>query len=72
MRRKTLKKGILKYTAFVPNTITATKAVSASALKKINYFLTNSTRKFKKVTKKLDKNTAKAIRSITRKRGRKY
>lgn len=69
--RKTSKKGILKYTAFVPRTMSATKSLGTTALKKINYFFTNSTRKLKKSTKNLDKKTAKAIRSLTRRRGRK-
>ena len=33
-----LQKGILKYTAFVPQTVKATKSAGKATLKKINYF----------------------------------
>ena len=66
MRRKTRNKGLIKYTAFVPKTVNATKSDSSNIIKKINYFLKNTTRKLKKLSKSLDKRTAKSIRSLTR------
>ncbi len=66
MRRKTHKKGITKYTAFVPKTIKATKNTSATVIKKIKYFLKNTRRRLRGVSKSLDKSTAKSIRSLTK------
>ena len=66
MRRKTRNKGLIKYTAFVPKTVNATKSASSNIIKKINYFLKNTTRKLKNLSKSLDKRTAKSIRSLTR------
>ena len=70
MRRKTNKKGLLKYTAFVPKTVNATKNVSSTIIKRIRYFLMNTTRKLKSLSGSLDKQTAKSIRSLTKRRKR--
>jgi hypothetical protein len=67
MRRKTLKNKIMKYTAFAPKTIKATKNVGRKSIKKIKYFLNNTTKTFKKLSKSIDKTTAKSIRSLTKK-----
>ena len=71
MRRKTHKKGIIKYTAFVPRTIKATKNTGSNVIKKIKYFLKNTQRRLRMVSRSLDKSTAKSIRSLTKKQYRK-
>jgi hypothetical protein len=74
MRRRTQKRNkshLKRYTALVPKTLRATKAASTSVIKKINYFLNNTANAIRKTTKKLDKATAKSIRSLTKRRTRK-
>jgi hypothetical protein len=71
--RKTYKKSksyLKRYTALVPKTLKATKAAGNSVVKRINYFLNNTAKVFKKTTKKLDKVTAKSIRSLTKRHKR--
>ncbi len=71
MARKTnrrSKSGIKKYTAFVPKTMKATKAVGSAVVKKINYFLCAASKTFKKTTKSIDRTTAKSIRSFTKRK----
>lgn len=74
MRRRTQKRSkshLKRYTALVPKTLRATKAASASVVKRINYFLNNTAKAIRKTTKKFDRVTAKSIRSFTKRRSRK-
>jgi hypothetical protein len=74
MRRKTYKRnkvGIKTYTALIPKTMKATKAVGSSVIKKINYFLSSAANTVKKTTKTFDKKTARSIRSLTKRHSRK-
>ena len=73
MKRKSNKfrLSIKKYTALAPKTVKATKAVAINAIKKINFLLTKTVKTVKNTTKSIDRTTAKAIRSITKRRGRK-
>ena len=71
MRRKTSrrsKSGIKKYTAFVPKTMKARKAVGSAVVKKLNYFLSSAAKTVKKTTKAIDRKTAKSLRSFTKRR----
>jgi hypothetical protein len=73
MRRKTSKRsknGIKRYTAFVPKTVKASKAVGTAIVNKINYFLSSAAKTVKKTTKAIDRKTARSIRSLTKRRGR--
>lgn len=59
MRRKTGKRskiGIKRYTAIVPKTMKATKAVGTAVVNKINYFLCAARKTVKKTAKAIDKN----------------
>lgn len=67
-RHKRTKTKIRNYTAFVPNTIKATRGFGTVAVKKIDYFLKNSVSTLRKTTKHLDKHIAKTISSLTKKR----
>lgn len=74
MRRNTHKKNksqLKRYTALVPKTLKATKAIGNSVVKKINYFLNNTAKSIRKTTKMIDNKTAKSIRSFTKRRSRK-
>jgi hypothetical protein len=74
MKRKSNKKfkiSIKKYTALAPKTVKATKAVAVNAIKKINFLICKTVKTLKKTTKSIDKTTSKAIRSLTKRRGRK-
>jgi len=74
MKRKSNKKfkiSIKKYTALAPKTVKATKAVAINAIKKINFLICKTVKTFKKTTKSIDRTTSKAIRSLTKRRGRK-
>ena len=62
---------INKYTAFVPKTVSATKVLGRSMVNKMNYFLKKTKMTVKNTTKYIDRKTAKSIRSLTKKRGRK-
>jgi hypothetical protein len=73
MRRHTQKRRksyLKKYTAFVPKTVKATKAVGSSIIKKINYIFNSGFKTLKKTTKYMDKTTAKSIRSLTKRKHR--
>ena len=61
---------IKKYTAFIPKTVKATKNISVSAVKNVQYFLKNSVQTLKKLSKNIDRRTAKSIRSLTKRRQR--
>ncbi len=74
MKRKTNKKfkiSIKKYTALAPKTIKATKAVAINAIKKINFLVSKTVKTLKNTTKSIDRTTSKAIRSLTKRHGRK-
>jgi hypothetical protein len=73
MKRKSNKfrLSIKKYTALAPKTVKATKAVAINAIKKINFLICKTVKTFKKTTKSIDRTTSKAIRSLTKRRGRK-
>lgn len=70
MRRKTSKRGITKYTAFVPKTVKAVKNTSSTIVKKVKYFFKNSTRRLKRMAGSIDGRTAKSIRSLTKRNRR--
>jgi hypothetical protein len=74
MKRKHNKKfmySIKRCTELAPKTIKATKSMSSSFIKKINYFLNKTVNTLKNTSKSIDKKAAKTIRSITKRRGRK-
>ena len=73
MKRKSNKfrLSIKKYTDLAPKTIKATKSVAINAIKKINFLMCKTVKTVKNTTKSIDRTTAKAIRSITKRRGRK-
>jgi len=73
MKRKSNKfrLSIKKYTALAPKTIKATKSVAINAIKKINFLMCKTVKTVKNTTKSIDRTTAKAIHSITKRRGRK-
>ena len=73
MKRKSNKfrLSIKKYTALAPKTIKATKSVAINAIKKINFLMCKTVKTIKNTTKSVDMTMAKAIRSITKRRGRK-
>ena len=64
------KSRINKYTAFIPKTLKATKNVGKTSIKKINIFLKTAVNKVRTTSKMLDKKTARAIRSLTKRRSR--
>lgn len=68
---KTFKLSIKKYTALAPKTIKATKSVAINAIKKINFLVCKTVKTLKNTTKSIDRTTSKAIRSITKRHGRK-
>jgi hypothetical protein len=70
MRRRNTKNRILKYTAFVPKTLKATRNAGKNVIKRLDYFLRNSVNTLKNTTKAIDRRTAKTIRSFTKKRSR--
>lgn len=55
-----------KYTAFIPRTVKATKNTSRKFVKRMNFYIKNSTRRLKKVPQLLDKRIAKSIHSLTK------
>ena len=74
MKRKHNKRtkfSIKKYTALAPKTIKATKSVAANAIKKINFLICKAVKTVKNTTKSIDRTTAKAIRSLTKRRSHK-
>lgn len=73
MKRRTQKrqKSHLKhYTALVPKTIKATKAVGTAAVKRINYYINSTKKTIKKTTDMINKTSAKSIRSLSKLRKR--
>jgi hypothetical protein len=68
MRRKSLNKRFKPYTAFIPKTIAASKSVSIKALDTINSFFNKTKKTIKNMTRRIDRKTAKKLRSFTRKR----
>ncbi len=71
MRRKSRNNRIKKYTAFVPNTMRATRNTGKKILSKINLFLNKTNKTVKNTTKMLNRKTAMSIRSFTKKRNTK-
>jgi hypothetical protein len=74
MKRKNNKKfmySIKRCTELAPKTLKATKSMSNAFIKKITYFLNKTIKTLKNTSKLIDKKTAKTIRSITKRRGRK-
>lgn len=61
------KNKISQYTAFVPNTLRATRGVGSTLFKKFNSFLNKTAKTVKKRAKILDSKIAKSIRSLTKK-----
>jgi len=71
MSRNTRRKGIKRYTVLVPKTVKATTNLGKNAIKGINSFFVRLTNKVQSAKNTIDKKTAKMIRSITKKRGKK-
>ena len=74
MKRKHNKKfmySIKRCTELAPKTLKVTKSMSNVFIKKITYFLNKTIKTLKNTSKAIDKKTAKTIRSITKRRGRK-
>jgi len=66
------RKSVFRYTArIVPSTLKATKNVGKFAIKKLNSIFISAAKSVKQVAKRIDRGTARTIRSITRRRGRK-
>lgn len=63
-----MRKGIVKYTAFIPKTIRAIKSTGSNIIKKMNCYLNNTSKKLKNVPKKVDRRMAKSISLLTKKR----
>ncbi len=70
MRRKTSKRGIAKYTAFIPKTAKAAKDTSSIIVKKVKYFFTNTTRRLRRMAGSVDMSAARSIRSLTKRNRR--
>lgn len=74
MKRKHNKKfmySIKRCTELAPKTMKATKSMGNAFIKKISYFLNKTIKTLKNTSNAIDKKTAKTIRSITKRRGRK-
>ena len=69
MKRKS--KSLKKYTALVPKTLRATKNLKNTTIKRFSYFLKQSGKTVKNTAKCLNKQTAKTLRSLTKRRSRK-
>jgi hypothetical protein len=70
--KRTLKRhGLKQLTAIVPKTFKATSNLGKKTLKSINSFLNRTAGVVKTTSNAIDKGAAKAIRSFTKKRGRK-
>ncbi len=57
---------ITKYTAFIPKTAKATKSVSAKVIKSGYSIFNTAKRSIKRFSKNIDKQAAKAIKSLTK------
>jgi gamma-glutamyltranspeptidase len=64
-------KSLKKYTALVPKTLRATKNIKNTTIKRFSYFLKQSGKTVKNTAKFLNKQTAKTLRSLTKRRSRK-
>ena len=69
MKLKT--KSLKKYTAFVPKTLRATKNLKKNTIKSVSYFLKQSGKTVKNTARFLNQQTAKTLRSLTKRRLRK-
>ena len=72
MARKTARRGIRKYTAFVPNTVRATTNVGKRVLRGATSVLNGAVRVARTSVKAVNRTTAKAIRSLTLRRVKKH
>ena len=52
-------------------TAALSSGMAVNAIKKINFLICKTVKTFKKTTKSIDRTTSKAIRSLTKRRGRK-
>lgn len=64
-------KSVKKYTALVPKTLRATKNLKNTTIKRFSYFLKQSGKTVKNTAKFLNRQTAKSLRSLTKRRSRK-
>ena len=71
MPRKSVKRGLKRLTAIVPKTFRATANLGRKTMKTVNFVVNRTSKFIKKTSNAIDKRTAKTIRSITKKRGRK-
>jgi hypothetical protein len=63
-----MRKGIVKYTAFIPKTIKAVKCIGSTFIKKVDCYLNNTSKKLKNVPRRVDQRVAKSITSLTKKK----
>lgn len=71
MARKTAKRGLRKYTAFVPKTVRATTNLGKKVIRGATSVLDSSVRAVRQGARAVNKASATAIRSLTRRRGKK-
>jgi hypothetical protein len=72
MTRQTVKRGIRKYTAFVPKTVHATTNLGKKVIRGATTILNGAVRVVRQSAKAADKTAAKAIRTFTIRRGKKH
>jgi len=65
MSRKSVKRGIKKYTAFVPKTARAASQLGRRVVSSAAYVLNRTVRVVRGTAKAVDRTTAKAIRSLS-------
>jgi hypothetical protein len=66
-KRKSIRKSKLnRYTAIIPHTTKATKSVGKYTIKKSKVFFKTIKRSIKQIGSMINRNTAKTIRSITK------
>lgn len=67
-----MRRGIRKYTAFVPKTVRATTNLGKKVLRGATSVLNGAVRVARTSAKAVNRTTAKAIRSLTQRRSRKH
>lgn len=71
MARKTMKRGLRKYTAMVPKTMRATKHLGKVIIRGATSVLNGAVGAVRQGAKAVDRTTAKAIQSLTHRKQRK-
>ena len=72
MVRKTIKRGLRKYTAMVPKTMRATKHLGKVIVRGATSVLNGAVGAVRQGAKAVDRTTAKAIQSLTQRKHRKH